>query len=454
MGMGNRDTESMLGDPRKAILRMILPFLLSLIAVQANVFADTFWVSGLGMNAVSGMTTGLPMYILFTGIGIGISVGATATMAYRIGSGDLEGAGKLAGCALAIGAGLAAASSVAVFFLMDPLTDFMGADDVREEIRAYLTPMLLLSPPIILNSVFGGMLRGEGSASRSTAVQISGAALNMVLDPLLMYGAGMGLSGASLATGLSSMFGVALAVHWYVSGKTAVHVGRGSLRPSLAVAKELLAVAGPRTAEGIINNITILVQRIFIIMAGGTAGVALFNVPFKYVSLMQTPAEATGMSMVPVTAASFGGKDAGKMSESVRYSMRIAMAFSISLAAVLFLFAEPLMSVFMTDGSMLEWKDEFAWNARMYAIILPLYSLQTMGSSVLQAIKRSVRPMEIALIITGVRTVLFGIASAYDYRAITYALICSYVVSASLTQFFARRELRKAVQGLGSRRDG
>lgn len=62
----NEDMKTMLGNPRAAIRGMILPFIVSVITVQVNIFADTFWVSNLGIQAVSGMTTAIPIYTIFT----------------------------------------------------------------------------------------------------------------------------------------------------------------------------------------------------------------------------------------------------------------------------------------------------------------------------------------------------------------------------------------------------
>jgi Na+-driven multidrug efflux pump len=333
------------------------------------------------------------------------------------------------------------ASAIIVLFL-GPLVDFMGAGDVREEVFDYTLPMILMSPFVVLNTVFGGLLRAEGSAKRSTAVQMSAAVFNMALDPLLIYGLGMGLMGAGLATALSSCFGLALAAHWYLRGKTAVPIKRENLSLSKDAGKELMTVAGPRTLEGLVMSVTVLFQRVFIIIASGTPGVSLFNVPFRYVNLSMCPSEATGMAMVPVAAAAYGQKDLAKMKSAMLYAFKLSLCFAAILTAVLFALSGPLISLFMWDPSMDEWKDAFMWNMAMYSVILPFFSVQTMGSSFLQAMKRSKRPMEVTMIVGFIRLGLFWIASAYDYRAITYALIVSYVISATLMIVMARHEFR------------
>ena len=435
--------DTLLGEPRAAIRSMVIPFLISIATVQINVFADTFWVSGLGVDAVSGMTSAIPLYSVFSNIAVGLSVGAVSTIAFRLGKGDRSSASRLAGSAISTGIVMAALCSTIVFVLLDPVVDVMGAQDVRKEIFEYVLPIILLSPAVVLNTVFGGLLRAEGNARRSTVVQMSAAIINMALDPVLIYGAGLGIAGAGLATALSSCFGVAIAVRWYMSGKTAVAVGREDLKPDLETEKELMTVAGPRTLEGLTMSVVILFQRVFIIMAGGTVGVALFNVPFRYVNLSMCPCEATGMAMVPVASAAYGQGDLNKMRTSMVYALKLVMSMSFVLSLALFVLSEPLISLLTTEPSMEEWKDAFVWNMMMYSIIPPFFALQTIGSSMLQSMKRSKRPMEVTMLLGIIRMFLFWICSGYDYRAITFALIFSYVLSATLMMILARYEFKK-----------
>ena len=249
--------------------------------------------------------------------------------------------------------------------------------------------------------------------------------------------------GAGLATVISATLGLSIGVYWFVSKKTAIKLTKDDLRLSKSYGKELMAVSGPRTVEGIVMSVVILLQRVFIIAASGTPGVSLFNVPFRYVTLCQCPSEATGMAMVPVAAAAYGQKDLEKMKSGMTYALKLALMFSLVLMVVLFLFSEVLISFFTNEATMAEWKDAFVWNMKMYCLILPFFTIQTIGSSMLQAMKKAKRPMEVTMILGVVRMLLFWVASSYDYQAITYALIISYVLSAVLMMGMARMEFRK-----------
>ena len=198
---------------------MAVPFLISRAVVQLNVFTDTFWVSNLGEKAVSGMTSAVPMYTAVTSIGIGLATGIVTTAAFRIGQGNTGAAGSLAGNAIVLALVIPIACSMILFVAFDPIIDLMGARDVYTEARDYMMPFLLMSPVTVMNSLFGGMLRAEGAAKRSTLVQMSSVGINMLLDPVLIFGLGMGISGASAATVISYLFGVYIVARWYLKRK-------------------------------------------------------------------------------------------------------------------------------------------------------------------------------------------------------------------------------------------
>ncbi|MBP5395316.1 MAG: polysaccharide biosynthesis C-terminal domain-containing protein [Candidatus Methanomethylophilaceae archaeon] len=443
--MGLRRNVDILGDPRAAIRSMAVPVLISLAVVQRNVFADTFWVSNLGVSAVSGMTSAEPMYTAISVIGIGLSTGIVTTISYNIGKGNMEAAGKLAGNTIFLAVGVPIVCSAILFVSLDALIGIMGAEDVSTEIHDYMLPYLLFSPVTVLNTGFGGMLRAEGAAGRSTMVQMSSVGLNIVLDPLLIFGLDLGITGAALATVLSYLFGVCLSAGWYLRRKTRITVRRSDLRPERATILELLGVGGPRIVEGFVNNAVILIQRIFIIMASGTVGVSLFNVPFRYISLSMCPVEATGMAAVPVIAANQGKGDAGKMLIARATMYRTAMIISAIVALLMLLCAPLLIGLFTMEPSMNEWYDEFLWNMRAYCIILPLFAVQAASVSVLQAIRKTKLPMRMSIIVGIFRIFAFWTACPYGFKGITVALILSYVLSCTISLIMALRHFSEAL---------
>lgn len=442
------DLNILLGDPKKAIRTMFIPFLVAMAVVEINQFVDTFWVSGLGNRSAEAVATAIPIYGLMMCAGIGIGIGATTTISFRLGRGESDAASKLASNSIILGIILAILSSIVISALLDPILGFMGAEGVEEESKSYILPYILMSPAVLCASIISGTLRGEGSARKSTLVQISAAIFNMVLDPILIYGVGMGVMGAGLATTIASALSFLIAMHWYIRGKTTVRLSRSSLRPDRDSIMEVFGVGGPKTGQSLISNITDLIQRVFLIMAGGTTAVMLYNYSWRYIGLVNLPGRAFESAMVPVCSASYGQADIEKMRTGFIYTSKLAIGLSIVFAAILFVFAEPLMSVLTYEESMHAFLPEFVWTLRASAFLVPFTTMMGVGSSMLQAMKRARIPMYFYILWGFLKLGLYALATygllgVDPFEGIIYSMVLVHVLGGLCLMYLAIRTFRK-----------
>ena len=132
MAESSENLKTLLGEPKKAIRSMVLAFFIAMAVVEINQFVDTFWVSGLGATSSSAVATVVPVYGLMMCAAIGIGVGATATIAFRLGQGDYAKANQLAANALILGIVCAVVASVLIALLAKPLITLMGAQELEE----------------------------------------------------------------------------------------------------------------------------------------------------------------------------------------------------------------------------------------------------------------------------------------------------------------------------------
>ena len=436
-----KELERMLGDPRKAIAAMFIPLLAAMAVGQVNSFVDTFFTSGLGVAASSGLSTAIPIYDIFIYIGIGLSVGATTTIAFRLGKGDRAAADRIASLTVKWSLILSLVSSVFVLLSTDLIIDLMGAGDVRPYCWDYILPFIVLSPTIITYEALGGMLRGEGAAKRSTAIQISAAVFNMALDPILIYGLGWGLSGAAMATCIAYAASMLIGFRWYRTGSTVVKLSMRAAEDDKGFSKELFEVAGPKTGEQLITAVTDIVQRLFLVIAGGTLAIMLYNLPWRYVSLVNLPSLALAAAMIPVCAAAFGSGSIPKMKEGFRFTFKWSLAVTVALSVVLFVLADYFAMIFTYEESMMEIRPQLVWTIRWFAVFIPANSVRGFLTSTLQSMKHSKDAMNINLIWSIIKLALFGAVCQYGFEAIIYALVFMNYFGIALNYWLYRRAL-------------
>jgi len=423
----SENLKTLLGEPKKAIRSMVLAFFIAMAVVELNQFVDTFWVSGLGAVSSSAVATSSPIYGLMMCAGLGIGVGATATIAFRLGRGDFEAANKLAANSLLLGILCAVVSSVLVLVFARPLILIMGAESIVDECLLYILPFIFLSPLLLCNSILGGILRAEGAARKSTIVQMSAAILNMVIDPILIYGLGLGVFGAGLSTALSAGIALAIGLSWYAKNRMTVKLTRGSFRRDKEMSREVLDVGGPKTVQALVSNTTDLIQRVFLIVAGGTNAVMFYNYSWRYIAIINLPGRAYENAMVPVCSAAYGQRDLLKMREGFMYTAKWVLIYSAIFAVVLFVFSEPLMSILTYEDSMKELRPQFIWTLQISTLLIPFSALMGIGSSMLQALKKSKVSMYYYFFWGFVKLGMYAVA-AYVYHSFEYIIYCMVIV--------------------------
>jgi putative MATE family efflux protein len=443
-----KDLEMMLGEPKMAIRNMVLPFLIALAVVEVNQFVDTYWVSGLGSQSASAISTIVPIYGLMMCAGLGVAAGITATAAARLARGEYDVAGKLVSNAVILGILFSILSSVLVAIFLNPVIDIMGAQDVREEATQYMLPYILMSPTIILISIMGGMLRAEGAAKKSTMIQSVSAILNMVIDPILIYVLGMGVFGAGLSTTISSLIAILVGLWWYLKKETIIHMDRSNFHVDKEAMKEVLGVGGPKTVQMLISNMTDFLQRIFLIIAGGTVAVMLYNYTWRYIGLSTLPGRAVDMAMLPVCSAAYGVNDVRKLREGFVYSTKLVVMIGVVAAILLFVFAEPFMSVMTTEESMHEILPMFVWTLQASVFLIPFSAMMGVCSSMLQSMKKAKIPMYFYIFWGFGKLGLYALA-AYGYmgidpfEGIIYSMVLIHVLGALGLGYLSYREYKK-----------
>jgi len=309
-------------------------------------------------------------------------------------------------------------------------------------------PFILLSPALLLNSILGGVLRGEGAARKSTIVQMSAAVFNMVLDPILIYGLGMGVMGAGLSTAISALLALTIGLSWYFRNKTVIRLDRNSFKVGKEHMKEVLDVGGPKSVENFITSFSAFLQRAFLVVAGGTTAPIFYNYTWRYIGLFNLPGKSLENAMVPVCSASYGQSDIEKMRTGYTYVFKITLTVGIIGALIVFLFAEPLLSIMAQEESMNELLPKMVWTLQTSAILIPFSAMQGIGSSMLQSMKKARISMYFQLVWCFLRLFMYAL-SAYGYLGIDpfdgiiYSMVVIHLLGGVILMSLGIREFKK-----------
>ena len=411
-GMVTKGVDVLFGDPKRAIVVFSIPIAVALLAQQSNYLVDSFWVSNLGGDAMAALGLVSPVFQVVIGIANGLAIGASAAIARKIGMGKHDEASGIAVQSLILCTIIALILTPILLLTARPVLMAIGAGSTIEMSLAFAIPLYISTTLIFMSSVMSGILRGEGAVKRSMYIQVIGAITNLILDPILIYGLDMGVAGAGWATVGAFGISIAIGLYWYLSKKDMyLKFKRKYLTMNFLYQREILSVGLPQSAEFIVMGLFNIGFNFCVIKIGGTDMMGIYTVAWRITYMLFVPAQAMGGAIVSLCSAKYGMKRYDMISEAYRFSVKVSLILLTAFAVILALLADPIASVFTSEPNIQYLHDEMVVMMRMFALFIPVMSLIFIGSSLLQALRRSSVSLMSSFIRNLMLAVLFLVAA-------------------------------------------
>jgi len=339
----------------RAVVLLAVPMVLEMLMESVFAVADIFFVGRLGADAVAtvGITESL-MTIIYA-LAVGLSVGAAATVARRIGERDPDGAARAAAqsilFALGIGAGLGA---IGILFAPE-LLHLMGAsDDVVRIGSTFARVMIGASGGVTLLFLINAVFRGAGDAAVAMRVLWIANAVNIILGPCLIFGLGpfprLGVTGAAIGTSIGRWTGVAIQIYVLTRRDARVVLKWAHMRLDTAVMKGILRISGTAMFQNFIATASYMGQ-VRIIAGFGSAAVAGNTIGIRVILFAFLPSWGVSNAAVTLVGQNLG---AGKPDRAEASAWKAGLYNTICLGTigvVFLLFAPLIVSVFTSDAA-------------------------------------------------------------------------------------------------------
>jgi len=341
----------------KAVFLLAVPMILELIMESTFAVVDIYFVGTLGASAVATVGLTEAYMVLLYSIASGLSMGVTAIVARRIGEKDREGAGATAFQAIVIAVLASIPFAVAGIFFARDLLALMGADAwTLDHGFRYMQWMMGGNVVIMLLFVINSIFRGAGDAAIAMRVLWLANGVNIVLDPVLIYGLGpfpeLGIQGAAIATNIGRGVGVLAQVWALFNGGKHIRVLRSQLSLSWQVMSRII-----RTSLGGIGQMMIaMTSWIFvmrIIADFGSQAVAGATIALRIMMFSMMPAWGMSNAVATIVGQNLGAQKPDRAERSVWVTGFWNMLFLIGVAVFYFLFSESLMSIFTDDAAVI-----------------------------------------------------------------------------------------------------
>lgn len=335
----------------KALLALGLPTMLGMLINALYHLADTYFVGGLGTLSVGAVSVVYPLGQAVVGLGLLFGNGAASYLSRLLGREDRERADQVASTALSGSLITGALVILCCLLFLRPLLRLLGAgEQVLPYAVTYTSIYLPFSLCNVLNVTMNNVVSSEGAAKTTMKVLISGAALNVLLDPLFIYRLHWGISGAAIATAVSQLFSTLLYLGYIRSKKSVYHFRLRECRFSREILSEILKIGVPTLVFQLLTSLSIA-------MLNGRTGeygdsaLAAMGVVTKIMSIGSLMVFGFLKGLQPLAGYSYGAGSFDRLRQAVRLSLLWSTVACLLFGLGAALFAPALMAQFTQNDS-------------------------------------------------------------------------------------------------------
>ncbi len=359
----------------RALLMLAVPMILEMMMESIFAMVDVFWVAHLGAGAVATVGLTESMMMIVYSLAMGVSIGAMALVARRIGEKDPEAAARATaqGLWLAIALALTIGGLGAVF--APDLLRLMGAE--AEVVRSgsnFTRVMLGGNVTVFLLFLINSVFRGAGNAVQAMRVLWLGNALNIVLGPLFIFGFGpfpeLGVTGAAVATTLGRGIAVLYQVYVLQSGRTRVTLKRGQLGIDAGLMGSVLKLSLSATLQMLIS-MTSYIGVMRILSGFGSAPLAGYTIGFRIFMFAILPAFGLANAAATLVGQNLGAQQPERAAAAVWRASHVSAVFLCTIGVAFVVGAPWLVSCFTTDPEVARYGVDYL---RIVSLGFPFYA--------------------------------------------------------------------------------
>ena len=369
-----------------ALLKLGIPTMVGMLISALYNAIDAYFVGGLGMSQMGAVSVVFPIVQIIIGLGMMFGAGASSYISRLLGKGANEQADKTASTSLFSGLLVGAIIIIGIMVFLDPVLTALGSTETilpyaRAYAKIYVTGSIINVFTVMMNN----LLTAQGATKFTMKAMLTGSIANVILDPIMIYGMDLGIEGAAIATVISLCINMALYIGYIAKKKGVLRFSVRNIAPSKTIYAEVLKIGIPvllfqllaSTAMGSINTAA---------KPYGDFAVAAMGAVTRIMTVVTYVVFGFLKGFQPFAGYNYGAKKYERLKKSIRLCMICSTVFCIVAAIVLYIFADPIVSLFGTNVEMV---GIAAKALRLNAVLFITFGFQMVYASLYLAIGKS-----------------------------------------------------------------
>ena len=438
------ERENIMGtmDINPLLIKLSVPMMVSMLVQALYNVVDSIFVSHVSESALTAVSLAFSLQNVMIAVGVGTGVGVNALLSKSLGEKNQERANQTAenGIFLSL-------CSYAVFLVigltcMKPYFYAQTSDmDIARQGIQYLQLCCVLSLGLFTQTMGEKLLAATGRTHLSMISQLVGAVVNIVLDPIFIFGycgeALSGTTGAAVATVIGQFCGAGMTLYFNLNKNPDIQISFRGFRPSAKAIGRIYTVGLPSIAMQCVGSVmTFFMNQI--LMAFSATAVAVFGVYFKLQSFVFMPIFGINNGMVPIIGYNYGARQPKRITQTIKLAVCFAECIMLCGLILAEVFPHVLLGVFNASPTMLAMG---ILALRIIAIHFPMAGFNVISSSAFQALGRGT----LALLVSVIRQLVVLVPAAWllshtgNVNAVWFAFPIAELVAVTLCAVFMRK---------------
>jgi putative MATE family efflux protein len=388
--------QEFLADPRKALWKLSMPILGGMVIHTLYSVVDMMFVGWVGPDSVTALAFNMPLVFFSMGVTMGLSTGATAVVAQAIGGRNKARADNTAEHAVVLG--LSVGIPMAVFGLLfgPQMLQILGAGgEVKRLAWSYFQVICWGMLFSVMSAFFRGILAGEGDTMRPMIVMSGGMVLNMILDPIFIFGLDLGVRGAAFAT-ITSQMAVFLVLAYliFIRRVTFVRFRLRHFKLQLGILGAIFKIGLPASLSFVFMSMG---QGVYnrILSDFSPYAVAAYQIASRVEMIYFMPILAIATGVVTLTGMFFGAEEYNRLREIIRYAIGRSMLIGFAGIAIIIPAAPVVLQIFKPSAEILDYGVTYL---RIIAIIFPFAPIGIISGRSMQGLGKGLPFMVLSFI--------------------------------------------------------
>ena len=418
----------------RLLFKLSLPSTVAMMVNALYNLVDTIFVGqGVGKDAIGGLAIAFPIQTIIMAFSLMVGIGTASSVSRALGERDKDKANCFASTSYVLVTALSFTLMVIGLLFTDPILKAFGA---TETILPYARDYIRI---IFMGSVFhsyavssNNLIRSEGNAFAAMIAMIIGAGMNIILDPIFIYGFGMGIKGAATATIISQMLSFAFILHYFYSGKSSLDVKPHHIRFKASHAREIIAVGLPTFLRNTVGSVVQIVLNHSLGYYGGDNAIIVYGLINRLTMFLLMPTFGIVHGLQPIIGYNYGARKFDRAKHAIRLALIIISIVLATASITVMIIPSVFIRMFTPNPDIMTLGVKFI---RIFYMMVPVVGLQIVASTVYQSFGKAkpaafisllrqailLIPLVLTLPLTGLG--MWGIIAAFPIADLVSSLI-------------------------------